>query len=247
MKRRTRLVLCLALACIMMLCACGQTSAQTAPAPTPEPTAEPTPTSAAVTPAPTETVQTPAPTAAPAPTANTAPAPVPNQAAAVPVSNVTVVPDWILENAFNTALEIRSAEGTNNVASNANMGVAQAIDSTLNELEQLAGTRITVAVDITPVMQELGLDEDEQTISERKELLDDVERLMEKVLSPSQRKIIELHEYEGQSYEEVAAQMGMQQAAVRMQISRARKALREEYRKRNATSKQRRATAKNSC
>ena len=158
MKRRTRLVLCLALACIMMLCACGQTSAQTAPAPTPEPTAEPTPTSAAVTPAPTETVQTPAPTA------NTAPAPVPNQAAAVPVSNVTVVPDWILENAFNTALEIRSAEGTNNVASNANMGVAQAIDSTLNELEQLAGTRITVAVDITPVMQELGLDEDEQTM-----------------------------------------------------------------------------------
>ncbi len=77
-------------------------------------------------------------------------------------------------------------------------------------------------------------DEDEQTISERKELLDDVERLMEKVLSPSQRKIIELHEYEGQSYEEVAAQMGMQQAAVRMQISRARKALREEYRKLNA-------------
>lgn len=164
MKRRTRLVLCLALACIMMLCACGQTSAQTAPAPTPEPTAEPTPTSAAVTPAPTETVQTPAPTAAPAQTANTAPAPVPNQAAAVPVSNVTVVPDWILKNAFNTALEIRSAEGTNNVASNANMGVAQAIDSTLNELEQLAGTRITVAVDITPVMQELGLDEDEQTM-----------------------------------------------------------------------------------
>ncbi len=65
----------------------------------------------------------------------------------------------------------------------------------------------------------------------RRELLEDVEMLMERVLTSTQRRIIELHEYEERSYEEVAALMGMQQTAVRMQLSRARKALREEYRK----------------
>lgn len=79
-------------------------------------------------------------------------------------------------------------------------------------------------------------DEVESVAEERREQLDDVERLMERVLSPTQRKIIKLHEYEQRSYEEVATMMGMQQAAVRMQLSRARKTIREEYRKLNAKS-----------
>ena len=74
-------------------------------------------------------------------------------------------------------------------------------------------------------------EEEETDSDQRNEQMNEVEQLMEEVLSPSQRKIIQLHEYEERSYEEVAMLMGMQQTAVRMQLSRARKALREEYRR----------------
>lgn len=63
--------------------------------------------------------------------------------------------------------------------------------------------------------------------------LAEVEQMMQQTLSPLQMEIIRLREYEGRQYEEIAEQLQMQQAAVRMQLSRARKALRNEYRQRN--------------
>jgi RNA polymerase sigma-70 factor (ECF subfamily) len=38
-----------------------------------------------------------------------------------------------------------------------------------------------------------------------------------------------MHEYEGATFESIASRLGMQPAAVRMQISRARKLIREKY------------------
>ena len=68
---------------------------------------------------------------------------------------------------------------------------------------------------------------------EREELFQEVEELIERKLSPVQRLILQKKEYEEQSIEKIANELNMQQAAVRMQLSRARKTIRECYRKRN--------------
>ena len=69
-------------------------------------------------------------------------------------------------------------------------------------------------------------DAKEDKLAERHALVSDI---MRQVLTPLQLRIIELREYEGKSYDEVARELGMTQPAVRMQLSRARKAIREKY------------------
>ena len=59
-----------------------------------------------------------------------------------------------------------------------------------------------------------------------------VEEMVDTVLTDIQRKIIQRHEYEGVTLERIAEELGMQPPAVRMQLSRARKTIREQYRKR---------------
>ena len=56
-----------------------------------------------------------------------------------------------------------------------------------------------------------------------------VERIIERELSPLQREILERREYEQQTVQEIAAALGMKEAAVRMNLSRARKTIREIY------------------
>ena len=65
---------------------------------------------------------------------------------------------------------------------------------------------------------------------EREALFRKVEDSMEKDLTLLQKKIIQLHEYNDMSFEDIARELGMQPAAVRMQASRARKLLREKFR-----------------
>jgi len=62
---------------------------------------------------------------------------------------------------------------------------------------------------------------------------EEVEELIDHQLSPVQRSILKKKEYEGQSIDEIAKELDMQQAAVRMQLSRARKTIRECYQKRH--------------
>ncbi len=64
---------------------------------------------------------------------------------------------------------------------------------------------------------------------EKEALFRKVEASIEEMLSPLQREIIRMHEYEGATFESIASRLGMQPAAVRMQISRARKLIREKY------------------
>jgi len=65
---------------------------------------------------------------------------------------------------------------------------------------------------------------------EREQMLRSVKRLIESELSEAQKMILRRRDIEGQSYEAIAAEMGMQETAVRMQLSRARKTIREQYR-----------------
>lgn len=72
---------------------------------------------------------------------------------------------------------------------------------------------------------------------EKEELFQEVEALIRQQLSPMQQLILKKKEFEDKSIEEIAAELEMQQAAVRMQLSRARKIIRECYRKRHSHEK----------
>ena len=78
----------------------------------------------------------------------------------------------------------------------------------------------------TTDVEMLDLQEETADMDERRQLVDEI---MRRVLTPLQLRIVELREYEGLGYDEVASILGMQQPAVRMQLSRARRAIREEY------------------
>ena len=78
----------------------------------------------------------------------------------------------------------------------------------------------------TTDVEMMDLQEETADMDERQQLVDE---FMQRVLTPLQLRIVELREYEGLGYDEVASILGMQQPAVRMQLSRARKAIREEY------------------
>ena len=65
-----------------------------------------------------------------------------------------------------------------------------------------------------------------------KYMLKQVEEMVTTALTDIQRQIIRRHEYEGVTLEKIAEDLGMQPPAVRMQLSRARKTIREQYRKR---------------
>ncbi len=58
----------------------------------------------------------------------------------------------------------------------------------------------------------------------------EVQALMSKVLTPSQIQVMRMRDYEDRSYEEIACLLQLSETAVRMQLSRARKAVREAYR-----------------
>ena len=109
------------------------------------------------------------------------------------------------------------------------------------EAEALAVTTIRnlcidqIRKERVPIM-ELDVERDStltETIEEkieRQELFLEVEELIDRKLSPIQRLILRKKEYEEESIEEIAEALEMQQAAVRMQLSRARKIIRECYR-----------------
>ncbi len=73
----------------------------------------------------------------------------------------------------------------------------------------------------------------EEDVGENREaLFRRVEEMVDTELTDLQRLIIRRHEYESVTLEKIAEELGMQPPAVRMQLSRARKTIREQYRKR---------------
>ena len=78
--------------------------------------------------------------------------------------------------------------------------------------------------------------EAEEAKEEAREKLKQVEAMMERELSPQQLEIIHLREYEERSYAEIASMLQMKETAVRMQVSRARKAIRDYWKMKNCSS-----------
>lgn len=58
-----------------------------------------------------------------------------------------------------------------------------------------------------------------------------IKTLIETQLTPLQQDILTRHDINDETYSEIACALGMQEAAVRMQLSRARKTIREIYKK----------------
>ncbi len=56
-----------------------------------------------------------------------------------------------------------------------------------------------------------------------------VQQIVHSRLSPSQQQILRMRDYEGRDYEEIAQKLQLSPSAVRMQLSRARKTVREVY------------------
>lgn len=71
--------------------------------------------------------------------------------------------------------------------------------------------------------------DDSVDTDEREKLFLKVEELVNKDLSDTQQYIIRRHHYEGASLESIARELGMNAPAVRMQLSRARKTIRDLY------------------
>ena len=65
---------------------------------------------------------------------------------------------------------------------------------------------------------------------EREALFRKVEASLDSDLTLLQKKVIQMHEYNDMTFDEIANELGMQPAAVRMQASRARKILRDKFR-----------------
>ncbi len=82
-----------------------------------------------------------------------------------------------------------------------------------------------------PLDEELDVPPDEEAneAEERERRFRQVQSIIERELSPVAREILHRHEYEGQDFDTIAAALDMQPAAVRMQLSRARKTIRMCY------------------
>jgi RNA polymerase sigma factor (sigma-70 family) len=71
---------------------------------------------------------------------------------------------------------------------------------------------------------------DNTDIHERFEV---IQKIINESLTPVQQTILHKKEYDGESMDDIAEEMNMTQAAVAMQLSRARKMIREQYKRQN--------------
>ena len=72
----------------------------------------------------------------------------------------------------------------------------------------------------------------EVTDADRELAYRQVRAIIDKELSPRQQAIIDMREVNGMEFDDIAARLGMQPATVRVELSRARKRVRDIYQKR---------------
>ena len=81
-----------------------------------------------------------------------------------------------------------------------------------------------IPIDVTVDIQAYRMDEED---------IGNLEQLLQEGLTPLQKEIFNLVTYEGFDYEEIAKQLSMSVEAVRMNMSRTRKKIRENYKRLN--------------
>ena len=128
-----------------------------------------------------------------------------------------------VQNAFVKLWQQQERYGTSSHASGAGM---TAVRNTSIDLARRNRRRNDVPVeqiadDITAIT-----DEDRTIVYQQ------VRAIIDKELSANQRAIIDMREIQGMEFDDIAARLGMQPATVRVELSRARKRVREIYRNR---------------
>lgn len=96
----------------------------------------------------------------------------------------------------------------------------------IDELRRRQHINMVDMNDVTPNMQRLCDANEQETIDER---YAEVQRIIKLQLSPLQQTILKLRDYDGLDYDTIALQLNMQPPAIRMQLSRARKIVRDTY------------------
>lgn len=86
-------------------------------------------------------------------------------------------------------------------------------------------------IDTVPINEEHDSCDEESTYTEREEKFKEVNKIIDKHLTPQQKQIIELKDIQGYSVEEISRKLATSESAIRMNLSRARKKIRECYRK----------------
>ena len=74
---------------------------------------------------------------------------------------------------------------------------------------------------------------DSPPYTEAEDIYKEIWQLIRTQLTPLQQDILKRHDINDETYNEIAERLGMQEAAVRMQLSRARKKIREIYKMKN--------------
>lgn len=82
-------------------------------------------------------------------------------------------------------------------------------------------------------MEQLQLEkfsnEEDEDAKHSEDLFDEVQRLIEGQLTPIQQRVLRMRDYEQRDFETIAKELNCTEVAVRMQLSRARKKIRECY------------------
>ena len=81
-------------------------------------------------------------------------------------------------------------------------------------------------------VEEIADDITDITDEDRIIVYQQVRAIIDKELSANQRAIIDMREIQGMEFDDIAARLGMQPATVRVELSQARKRVREIYRNR---------------
>lgn len=100
-------------------------------------------------------------------------------------------------------------------------------------IDQLRRQSEHATEDLTEVENDPNLSSEPEGELERREQFRLVKQIIDLRLTPQQRRILQMHDMEGLGYDEIAQREQMLEPAVRMQLSRARKTIRECYNKLN--------------
>lgn len=130
-----------------------------------------------------------------------------------------------VQDAFVRLWKHRDNIGTEQAA--AGMSVTAVHNMSIDVVRRRAA-RPTVAVD-----EARDMAADDTRPADRDEAYAQVAAIIEHELSPVQRSIVRLREYEGLDFDDIARRLGLQPSNVRVQLSRARKRIREIYRERH--------------
>lgn len=128
-----------------------------------------------------------------------------------------------VQDAFVKLWQQQERYGTSSHASGAGM---TAVRNTSIDLARRNRRRNDVPVDQIADDITAFTDEDRTIVYQQ------VRAIIDKELSANQRAIIDMREIQGMEFDDIAARLGMQPATVRVELSRARKRVREIYRKR---------------